>query len=510
MRHIGFGKIAPPGRHRRHQRDRAGGARHHLLHRRGVPAGRLHGRHHRPLLLPVRHHGLGRRADLAVRVVHAGPDAVVGLVRPAGPRHRPLRPHRQRRPGARQRHLSRRPGLGAALAQAHAPDRPGDLPRQLRSRRNTSASSSCPRPTSASRSCRSRRRSARRWNTPRPSCARSTPRCASSPRVDYTYGTVNTGYAVRQEPGEPVPAAEAAEGAQALAQRSSPSRLRDRLASIPGILASINIPGGPGGGVQKQLQLSLQGPDMAVLDKISQDVMRRAADDPRPGRPRPQPQGRQAGAVGAAAPRRRLRPRPRLGAGGAVAQAPVRRRRDQPVARARRRELHRHGPPAGRRPHRRRRPAAHLVHRRHRAQRPAAHGPHRPDRRRRERRRRLADQPARPQPRGLDHRQRLGPLRGRGLQRPAEAPGRDQAAAGLPLRVRRLDQGHGRECGLCRPGAAAGGDPDLPDPGLAVRLLPAAHRHHDVAADVADRRVPGAADRRHHAQHLLAPSASSC
>ena len=119
-----------------------------------------------------------------------------------------------------------------------------------------------------------------------------------------------------------------------------------------------------------------------------------------------------------------------------------------------------------------------------------------------ERRRRLADQPPRPQPRGPDHRQRLGPLRRRGQQRPAEDPGRDQAAARLPLRVRRLDQGHGRERGLCRPGAAAGGDPDLPDPGLAVRQLPAADRHHDVAADVADRRVPGPADRRHDAQHL--------
>ena len=100
------------------------------------------------------------------------------------------------------------------------------------------------------------------------------------PEVDYTYGTINTGYATGQEPGEPVPAPEAAEGAQALARRSSPSRLRERLASIPGILVSINIPGGPGGGVQKQLQLSLQGPDIDELDKISQDVMRRAADDP--------------------------------------------------------------------------------------------------------------------------------------------------------------------------------------------------------------------------------------
>jgi len=95
------------------------------------------------------------------------------------------------------------------------------------------------------------------------------------PEIDYTYGTVNTGYAngknlaslyLRYKP---------------LKQRKrSPADLaqpiRDRLASIPGILVSINIPGGPGGGVQKQLQLSLQGRDMEMLDRISQDVMRRA------------------------------------------------------------------------------------------------------------------------------------------------------------------------------------------------------------------------------------------
>ena len=99
------------------------------------------------------------------------------------------------------------------------------------------------------------------------------------PEVDYTYGTVNTGYAngknlaslyLRYKP---------------LKQRKrSPADLaqpiRDRLASIPGILVSINIPGGPGGGVQKQLQLSLQGRDIEVLDRISQDVMRRAAAIP--------------------------------------------------------------------------------------------------------------------------------------------------------------------------------------------------------------------------------------
>ena len=36
------------------------------------------------LLLPVRHHGGGRGAGVAVRELHARPDAVVGLARPAG------------------------------------------------------------------------------------------------------------------------------------------------------------------------------------------------------------------------------------------------------------------------------------------------------------------------------------------------------------------------------------------------------------------------------------------
>ena len=46
------------------------------------------------------------------------------------------------------------------------------------------------------------------------------------PEVDYTYGTINTGYAAGQEPGEPVPAPEAAEAAQALAQRARPAIAR--------------------------------------------------------------------------------------------------------------------------------------------------------------------------------------------------------------------------------------------------------------------------------------------
>jgi hydrophobic/amphiphilic exporter-1 (mainly G- bacteria), HAE1 family len=99
------------------------------------------------------------------------------------------------------------------------------------------------------------------------------------PEVDYTYGTVNTGYANGKNQASLYlrlkPIKQRKRSPEQLAQP-----IRDRLAQIPGILTSINIPGGPGGGVQKQLQLSLQGPDTAVLDALSQEVMRRAAAIP--------------------------------------------------------------------------------------------------------------------------------------------------------------------------------------------------------------------------------------
>ena len=96
------------------------------------------------------------------------------------------------------------------------------------------------------------------------------------PEIDYTYGTVNTGYANGKNQASLYlklkPLKDRKRSPEQLAQP-----IRERLASIPGIVVSINIPGGPGGGVQKQLQLSLQGPDTNVLDTISQDVMKRAA-----------------------------------------------------------------------------------------------------------------------------------------------------------------------------------------------------------------------------------------
>jgi HAE1 family hydrophobic/amphiphilic exporter-1 len=99
------------------------------------------------------------------------------------------------------------------------------------------------------------------------------------PEVAYTYGTINTGYATGKNQASLYlrlkPLKERKRSPNQLAQP-----LRDRLASIPGVIVSINVPGGPGGGVQKMLQLSLQGTDTATLDTISQDVMRRAAAIP--------------------------------------------------------------------------------------------------------------------------------------------------------------------------------------------------------------------------------------
>ena len=56
------------------------GARHHADHRRRLHAGRVHQRHRRAVLPPVRHHHLGGGAHLAVRRLHARPDAVVALL----------------------------------------------------------------------------------------------------------------------------------------------------------------------------------------------------------------------------------------------------------------------------------------------------------------------------------------------------------------------------------------------------------------------------------------------
>ncbi len=99
------------------------------------------------------------------------------------------------------------------------------------------------------------------------------------PEIEYTYGTVNTGYANGKNRASLYlrfkPLKERKRSPEQLAQP-----IRDRLATIPGILVSINIPGRPTGGVDKQLQVSLQGRDTAMLDQISREVMERAAAIP--------------------------------------------------------------------------------------------------------------------------------------------------------------------------------------------------------------------------------------
>jgi hypothetical protein len=82
VRHVQMGKGALSGLAGRHAGNRPGRAGHHLLHRGGVPAHRLHGRHHRQVLPRVRRDHRGGGADLDVCELHAGPDALEHLARP--------------------------------------------------------------------------------------------------------------------------------------------------------------------------------------------------------------------------------------------------------------------------------------------------------------------------------------------------------------------------------------------------------------------------------------------
>ncbi len=89
------------------------------------------------------------------------------------------------------------------------------------------------------------------------------------PEIAYTYATVNTGVSVGRNRGslflryKPIDQ-----------RKRSPSDLapllRGRLAAIPGITIGIGIPGV--GGVQKQIQVSVQGRDIGELDRIAKHV----------------------------------------------------------------------------------------------------------------------------------------------------------------------------------------------------------------------------------------------
>ena len=82
VRHMQQGQGSPRRRARRHGGDRPGRHGDDVHDHRGVHPGGVHGRHGRPVLLRVRHHRRRGRARVAVRQLHARPDAVVALVRP--------------------------------------------------------------------------------------------------------------------------------------------------------------------------------------------------------------------------------------------------------------------------------------------------------------------------------------------------------------------------------------------------------------------------------------------
>ena len=84
VRHLAHGQGPRDRSAGGHRRDRARRDGDDVRDRRRVRADRVHERHHRSLLLPVRRHRRRRGAGVAVRQLHARPDALVGMARPAG------------------------------------------------------------------------------------------------------------------------------------------------------------------------------------------------------------------------------------------------------------------------------------------------------------------------------------------------------------------------------------------------------------------------------------------
>ena len=164
MRHLEMGKDHYTRREGRHRRDRARRRRDDARRRRRVLPGRVHGRHDRQDLLPVRRHGRVRGARVAVRVVHARPDALEHLGRSRSrarrtvarrsgtmQRRRQSDPSRrvrvQRLVRARGRPLSRGGSAGRSAIAGSSCWRRGRLDRrQLRRSFRSSASPGCRTP----------------------------------------------------------------------------------------------------------------------------------------------------------------------------------------------------------------------------------------------------------------------------------------------------------------------------------------------------------------------------
>ena len=270
----------------RHPGDRPGGAGHHAVHRRGVPADRLHGRHHRQVLPRVRHHHRRGGADLDVRQLHARPDAVVSVWhdpaieahgKPNGqparcttsthrPRHRLVRPrHAMRWRDAYQGIL--RWSLGTSWPRWRW--RVGDLRRQRLRWCRCWAPSSCPRPTSPRPASTSTRRWARRWRSPRRKARQVDAVAARIARGAATpLTTINTGSAAGQDLRVGLRAAGRPQGPRSAASTQMTAPLRERLAQVPGHHRH-HVGLLDAWAATSRSQFSLQGPDLAELERLA-------------------------------------------------------------------------------------------------------------------------------------------------------------------------------------------------------------------------------------------------
>ena len=118
------------------------------------------------------------------------------------------------------------------------------------------------------------------------------------PEIDYTYGTVNTGYANGKNQASLYLRFKPLRSASA-----RPSSWRSRSATgsrpFPASWSRSTSPAAPAAACRSSSSSRCRAGTWRCSTGSRSEVMRRAADGPRPRRPRPQPEGRQADAVGA-------------------------------------------------------------------------------------------------------------------------------------------------------------------------------------------------------------------
>ena len=275
VRHMQRGKDHLDGGARRHGRDRPRRHGDDVHDRRGVHSRRVHVGHGRPVLLRIRHHRHRRRARVAVRQLHARPDAVVPLVRSGRRGASPPRIDRPRaaalqqgvRQSARQRTSAASTGR-CGTAGSWWPSRSSRSSAPSRFSRS-SAATSCRTSTAASIRCRSSPRPARRCAKPATARWRWSAGFAPLPDVEYTYTTIGeAGSSFR-----PV-----TEGSTFVKLKESRGQTfsevlregRRAVEVVPGLTFGFTEAGAFG---QKPIQISVRGPEVEVLDRVSKEFV---------------------------------------------------------------------------------------------------------------------------------------------------------------------------------------------------------------------------------------------